>query len=473
MSNAPVQTTAPLARSRKRRLRRLVAGVVAAMALGVGVFAYLDYLHDRELRDAVAEADRLDPGWRMEEMEAARAAVPADENGATLVRAARALMPPIWLPPPASGGPPLDERLSGLAPQEPPNEADLKELRAELGKVAAALAKARELADRPQGRYPVTWSEDLIGTLTPHLDDVRTLGRMLALDALLRAHDGDIEGAVRSCRALLNTGRSVGDEPMPISQLVRAVGARDLVRALERALRAGAATPQSLEEMQRALALEAEEPLLLRVARGSRVCWDQPLELMRTGKFNFAPYKMRASMLGATGDELIARRQARACQAAYLRHSNAVVEIAKLPSRTQEERFRKLAMPTQRLPALIEGLSGQTDWVKLARTFHMAQARLRCAAAALATERFRLVERRWPDDLGALVPRYLDAVPSDPFDGQPLRRRRWADGLVIYSLGPDRIDDGGKLDRGQPGAPGTDVGFQLWDGERRAGNVKQ
>jgi hypothetical protein len=38
---------------------------------------------------------------------------------------------------------------------------------------------------------------------------------------------------------------------------------------------------------------------------------------------------------------------------------------------------------------------------------------------------------------------------------------------VIYSTGPDQIDNGGKLDHGMPPRFGTDVGYRLWDPARR------
>lgn len=167
--------------------------------------------------------------------------------------------------------------------------------------------------------------------------------------------------------------------------------------------------------------------------------------------------------MGASGDAWLARRQAWACEAAYLRYMTAVVEITKLPTELQEERLRALPAPTQPLPAFLEALAGHIDWVKRAERFHLTRAVLRCATAGLAAERYRLNEQRWPNDLAALVPRFLEAVPNDPFDGRPLRLRRLQDGLVIYSVGPDRVDDGGKLDGQTPDARGTDVGFQLWD----------
>jgi hypothetical protein len=37
----------------------------------------------------------------------------------------------------------------------------------------------------------------------------------------------------------------------------------------------------------------------------------------------------------------------------------------------------------------------------------------------------------------------MAAVPTDPFDGKPLRFKPLANGYVIYSVGDDRRDNGG------------------------------
>src|SRR5205085_10074692 len=95
-------------------------------------------------------------------------------------------------------------------------------------------------------------------------------------------------------------------------------------------------------------------------------------------------------------------------------------------------------------------------------------ARLLCAVAALAVERHRLARGAWPASLDALVPDFLPGVPDDPFDGRPLRYRRLADGVVVYSVGPDGADDGGNLAEPLPRPPdGKDVGVRLWDEAHR------
>lgn len=72
-------------------------------------------------------------------------------------------------------------------------------------------------------------------------------------------------------------------------------------------------------------------------------------------------------------------------------------------------------------------------------------AYLRTDRAAIAVERWRLAHNgRIPDSLNQLVPDFLPAVPTDPFDGKPLRYKKLAHGYVVYSIGHDFTDDGGK-----------------------------
>ena len=57
--------------------------------------------------------------------------------------------------------------------------------------------------------------------------------------------------------------------------------------------------------------------------------------------------------------------------------------------------------------------------------------------------RYRAENGKYPEQFDDLVPDFIAYVPLDPFDGKPIRLKR-ADGkIVIYSIGPDEIDDGG------------------------------
>lgn len=75
----------------------------------------------------------------------------------------------------------------------------------------------------------------------------------------------------------------------------------------------------------------------------------------------------------------------------------------------------------------------------------------RAAQAAIAIERFRRAhDERLPATLEVLVPQFVDAVPLDPFTEQPVRYRQRGSGYVVYSVGPDLKDDGGRTDAPPP-----------------------
>jgi hypothetical protein len=70
---------------------------------------------------------------------------------------------------------------------------------------------------------------------------------------------------------------------------------------------------------------------------------------------------------------------------------------------------------------------------------------LQMARTALAIERWRLSHgKQLPESLTDVVPEMILTVPMDPFDNGPLRYQKLAHGYLIYSIGPDFKDDGGK-----------------------------
>jgi hypothetical protein len=100
---------------------------------------------------------------------------------------------------------------------------------------------------------------------------------------------------------------------------------------------------------------------------------------------------------------------------------------------------------------------------KVSEAYRRSQAGLRCARVAVAAERYRRDKGRWPKTLDELTHDYLKAVPTDPYDGKPLRYKHLADGVIVYSVGPDKEDNGGARNRNNAQAKGIDYGFRLWD----------
>lgn len=62
----------------------------------------------------------------------------------------------------------------------------------------------------------------------------------------------------------------------------------------------------------------------------------------------------------------------------------------------------------------------------------------------LAVRAYLLEKGQLPQDLQALVPNYLPQIPADPFGDGPMKSVLTPDGLAVYSIGPDGVDDKGQ-----------------------------
>ncbi len=335
--------------------------------------------------------------------------------------------------------------------------------RAELAKASAALPLARPLADMPRGRHVFSCSPDFISTFYHHAQQTREVVTLLHYDAMLRAQEGDADGAVQSVRAALNAARSLSDEPFPLSQLVR-IGCRTVaVAALERTLAQGEPSADALAPLQRALEEDEPDDLLLLLMRGTRAGSHAMLEA------GVSPTELRSLAMGIYEGISPADRAALYVpgstigqRAALLRHLNQVVEAAKLPEDQQQAPLARLEEEARRGPQFVRLLAPAV--ANLRAQCRRSHAQLRCAIVAVAAERYRRQHGRWPESVEVLVAAgLLKEVPADPYDGAPLRFRRLDDGLVIYTLGPDGRDDSGTLNRKDPVADGSDLGFRLWD----------
>jgi ABC-type transport system involved in multi-copper enzyme maturation permease subunit len=448
------------------RLTARTALVLLPLGLLMAEYVHLGGTAGHELREAVAETDRLDPGWRLGELEAKREVVPAEENSALQVlhaHQALRLIPDWWKDDPDSG-------LDKLTPERQLTARQLAILRDSLTRVGVAVVEARRLADMPRGRFPLVHQKDWLPYT--HSNETTTLVNLLGRDVELLAQEGDADRALVSCRALLNVGRSIGDEPQLHSQLMRLSAQFEAARRTERALAQGEPTEAALEPLQRLFADELRYPLLVIGLRGERAQVDGMLKAMQEGGSHPHWFEVQRNAAPVPplpeGDELylIAAGSLKRQRADLLRLQNEMVEAVKLPPDQVDARMNQigvLKMPN--MPAvyrLFVPAAGQMRWSN-----SQAQALLRSGLVALAAERYRRQHGQWPGTLDALVPELLAEVPTDPYDGKRLRYRRLSDGVVIYSVGQDMQDNGGKLERQRRWGGGFDIGVQLWDVNRR------
>ena len=94
--------------------------------------------------------------------------------------------------------------------------------------------------------------------------------------------------------------------------------------------------------------------------------------------------------------------------------------------------------------------------------YAFTQCALDLAATSCAIERYQFARRQLPESLELLVPAWLDAVPRDVMDGRPLRYRRLNEGgYLLYSVGWNQNDDGGRVAVREGELPGWEESPQI------------
>ena len=451
MSATPASSALLPVRKRTWRRRGLLT-LLILLFLICGFFAYFNWLHDRELREVIAETDRSDPNWRLADLEAQRAVVRDAENSAFQIQKVKSLIPANWPYWDSKKSPLIDSEtliflsvVSGLGgPEGQPwrvlgnmaaaestsgavekvlrdSQSDFSQLqahprvlldpthesilRAECQRAAKAITQARQLVAYPYGRNPIPYLLNPITTPTPWIWDDLQVEKLLLWDVLLRCQDGDLVGAITSCHAMLNVSRSLGDEPMLMAQLMRATCRMLAAGQLERVLAQGEVPEETLARMQHLLEEDESKPLLLYAFRGERAMRDQIVEAVQQGRLKFSDLGMFPTSSGfrSLADQVKFRVEMGSFshnRAVGLRRMNRLVEIMGLPPEQQQTELNNLQQVLKKDPPLAHFHASILRYVS---EFHVEQARQRCLIGALAVERYRRANGRWPESLSRLV----------------------------------------------------------------------
>jgi hypothetical protein len=97
------------------------------------------------------------------------------------------------------------------------------------------------------------------------------------------------------------------------------------------------------------------------------------------------------------------------------------------------------------------------------KSFSKTQNTVDMALLACALESYRLVKGEYPANLNSLVPEYLETIPPDVVNGEPLHFQRTANGsFKLYSIGWNGQDDGGVIGTNQFERYGPNTGDWVW-----------
>jgi hypothetical protein len=314
--------------------------------------------------------------------------------------------------------------------------------------------KAVRLAlQRPRCMFPVN-IKDGYAALLPYLAEMKREAQTFRLSGMLALDRGDVEGAIAALEDIRQTGQALARSPFLIDQLVRVSCLSMAVEDAQRLLSQRALTLNQLAQLEMLLQKsQAQEGLHLALLseRAAMVSvFDLPaktLEEVNSQASGDEPgiahvYRAGRGFLAASG---LADRDRRL----VLETMEQGIALSDDDSPAALEQFEsvytKAAEKAGQFPQRIFSAMLLPSLTRVGTRFAAFEARRRAALAAVAVERYRLGHQGGlPENLAALVPEFLPQVPIDPFDGQPLRYHTLSKGYVIYSVGRDRHDDGGK-----------------------------
>jgi hypothetical protein len=332
---------------------------------------------------------------------------------------------------------------------------------------APALEELQAASQRPYSVFPVHYDEGY-AALLPYLAIVRSLGPALHLRAIAHLEVQQTEAALKDVKLGCRLAESVKVEPLLISQLVRIAVLHITMAAVWEGLAQHQWTGPQLEDLQKYLASIRVLDDYPRAIRGERALGNQFLDDVRSGKIadpgaftGSSPDWMELLKFAPRGwlyqNQLLINRlhQERTLPLVDPEKHRVYPELAQrgddhpeLKTTTPFNVFARLLFPAL---------------AKTSQKFARGQTIIDQALAACALERFRLANSRYPENLDALVPRYLERVPADVIDGQPLKYRRSDGGhFVLYSVGWNQTDEGGTVVFGKSKNIRTEEGDWVW-----------
>ncbi|HOY58118.1 MAG TPA: hypothetical protein PK640_08265 [Verrucomicrobiota bacterium] len=364
--------------------------------------------------------------------------------------------------------------------QADPASSPAEVVRVALAAFDADVAELRAAAaTRPVCRFPIDYAAresdgNPFAILLPHLGKLKGISLTLALRATAGLELKQSAAAFADWELALRLSNCLRDEPLLIDHLVRVAMVGVNLQVVREGLVRQAWSEEQLTGLQRDLATVDLLAEYGQAIRGERACVVQTLDWARRQGWRFDP----TDLLSFQGDSSEPGRSRWLWLMPGGWYCRNMVVLSRLhqdytlaavspqqrrvsPPIAREGRKAVEALPTrastifarQLFPAVINGAA------KIARM----QTYVDAARVACALERHRLATGERPASLDPLVPRFLDRLPHDLIDGQPLRYRLLPEGgYVLYSIGWDEKDDGGKSAR--PPAP-KGVAVEVQEGD--------
>ncbi|HOX58342.1 MAG TPA: hypothetical protein P5205_14950 [Candidatus Paceibacterota bacterium] len=341
-------------------------------------------------------------------------------------------------------------------PVAPAPQAPAADVMLALSRYDSALAVLRTASQRPQARYPLAYEEGLFALSYPshgrQLEFLPQAAHVLSLRAIAELAQGRSEPALQDTLLALRLANTLREEPYWQLHHLRAQMLMFCVQPVWEGLAQHRWTEPQLAALQQQFAA-MDLPAEFRV-------------MARGGTFVFMNLadQLQAFLAGRrspAGDLLGSERFAAwlFCRLYpegwlyqdkvwiyrfYERRADVFKAMNAAKAGRGDTELRRATDPLLLIfvvPNLLEAFHGGAEGALYLHTTCQE------AVVACALERYRLAQGRYPDSLEALAPAWLKEPPADLLDpnGSKLRYRREGDGgFVLYSIGLNRADDGGR-----------------------------
>jgi hypothetical protein len=358
---------------------------------------------------------------------------------------------------------PAQDFKSGNAAPEARAEAARAVLEA-LKPLEPRLEELRAASSRPGVHYPVIYDlENPWGILLPHISNIKGVCLRLDLRACAELAAGQSDRALDDVKLMLRMGDSLEHEPFLISYLYRLATFQIAAHTIWEGLAEHRWSDAQLKELLGLLQkydfiADLKPPLDEERASGILTA-----DLLAAGKFSLNELTTdtnptRGSAANAFG-KIMPHGWFEMEKLNYCRLFNLQLEgdFDVSAKRVFPEKI------TSNMKALDQAFAGRNPFTTIFtrhqllaavmvpalgnvhRLGAMAQVAAEEAMLACALERYRLAHSQFPDKLDALTLDFISGLPHDVITGNSYKYQRTADSFLLYSVGWNETDDGGKV----------------------------
>jgi hypothetical protein len=432
-------------RGKRRGLwRRFWRYLLAVVALLILAHLTLNIVAGRRLK---AELSRIRAaGQPLTLAEVAPPQVPDSQNAAPLYQQAfKGLMKPV-----------ADEDIVmaflGQGRHDKPRPT-LAEVGAVLARHEADFRLLEEGSRRPACRFPVNWKLG-VAALFPHLPKARKATRFLVAKALVEAERGRADLALNDLGIVVRLTNHLGAEPTLMTQVLRIAYTAIAFWYVPEIL---AAAPPSATDSRALYDLLGQTDIAGPFARA--IATEQALlglagfeQVRRTGPLLLGgqaaaehpdPTWVRVLAGGWPVLRYVWEPFRKLDEVYYLRYMRDTIALAAAspPRRTG---CLKLNDEASRAPwyAIVSKIMTPV-WSRALHQEDHAAAMVEVMRGALALRAYQIEHGEYPASLAELRARGGWAISDDPCSSKPFIYRRESKGYILYSVGPDGIDNGG------------------------------